>query len=287
MRKNDVTVLFDAPGPRARRRTRIVTAGVLVLVAGLVVLAIRRLDAHGELESSRWTIFAQTAYFDVLWNGLLDTLKVTAVAGLFSFPIGALLALGRTSRNRALHWVSAVWIELFRSLPLLLSIYVFLLALPRYGVNLPIFWKLLVPIVLANSAVNAEVFRAGIKALARGQSEAAAAIGLTHWQTMRLIVFPQAVRIVLPALITQLVSLLKDSTLAYVVSYNDLMRQAQNLTVFTHLLLQPYVIAAAVYIVINFLLSRIALEIDRRLTRRRYGGVGTVDHAPAASAAMA
>jgi glutamate transport system permease protein len=168
----------------------------------------------------------------------------------------------------ALQRFAAGYVELFRSLPLLLLIFAFLLALPPLGLNLPIFWKLVVPIVMVNVAVLAEVFRAGIRALDRGQFEAAAAIGLTHWQSMRIVVLPQAIRMMAPALVAQLVSLLKDSTLGYVVSYPELMKQANGLTVYTHLLVQTFPIVACIYVAINLLLSQLAHWLERRSQRR-------------------
>jgi glutamate transport system permease protein len=127
-----------------------------------------------------------------------------------------------------------------------------------------------IPIVMVSSATMAEVFRAGVQALDGGQAEAASAIGLRYWQAMRLVVLPQAIRLVLPALVTQFVSLLKDSTLGYVVSYPELMRQGQTLTVYTHFLVQTYLIVAVIYVLINFGLTRVADLIDRRLQRRRH-----------------
>ena len=174
----------------------------------------------------------------------------------------------RLSRNGLLRRVSTAYIELFRSIPLLLLIFAFLLALPRYGINLPILWKLVVPIVLVNVAVLAEIFRAGILAVDRGQYEAAAALGLREGTAMRSVILPQAIRLVVPTLVTQLVALLKDSTLGYVVSYPELLKQANNLTVFTHLLVQTYLIVAAVYVVVNLLLSRLAVWLERRLGSR-------------------
>jgi glutamate transport system permease protein len=264
-------VLFDEPGPRGRRRIRIWSVLVLVLVALLIGVALRQFDAHGQLAADRWRPFIQASYLRFLWHGLEGTLKATAMSAVLAFPLGALLALLRLSRTTVVRVLATLWIELFRSVPLLLLIYAFLLALPRYHVNLPIFWKLVVPIVLVGSASAAEVFRAGVLALDPGQAEAAAAIGLRYWQSMRLVVLPQAVRLVLPALVTQLVSLLKDSTLGYVVSYPELMRQGQSLTVYTHLLVQTYLIVAVIYVVINLLLSRLATWIDIRLARRRPG----------------
>jgi glutamate transport system permease protein len=261
-------VLFDEPGPRGRRRIRLVSAVAVVLVAAVVALAVWRFGVHGQLAADRWQPFGQRSYVKFLGRGLLGTLEVTATSAVAAFPLGALLALLRLSRTRPVRWLATGWIELFRSVPLLLLIYAFLLALPRYHVNLPVFWKLVVPIVLVSSATVAEVFRAGVLALDPGQAEAAAAIGLRYWPAMRLVVLPQAIRLVLPALITQLVSLLKDSTLGYVVSYPELMHRGQTLTVYTHLLVQTYLIVAVVYVLINYALSRLATLVDHRLQRR-------------------
>jgi glutamate transport system permease protein len=266
-------VLFDELGPRGRLRTRYVTIVTLLLIAGAVAYAGVKFQQHGQLASDRWRPFVQWKYIRFLWNGLVGTLKATAVAALFSFPLGAMFAYMRVSRNRLARWAGGLYVELFRTVPLLLLIYAFLLALPRYGINLPIFWKLVAPIVMVNSALLAEVFRAGIRAVGTGQSEAGAAIGLRSGQVMRLVLFPQAIRIVVPSLITQLVSLLKDTTLGYVVSYGELMRRAENLTVFTHLLIQTYLIVAAIYVLINLAISKLAGLVERRLGRRRQGQV--------------
>jgi glutamate transport system permease protein len=262
-------VLFDQPGPRGRRRIRLFSLLAVVLVAALLALALQRFAANGQLAENRWRPFAQASYLRFLGHGLAGTLKATAMSAVLAFPLGALLALLRLSRTRGVRWPATAWIELFRSVPLLLLIYAFLLALPRYHVNLPIFWKLVIPIVLVSSASMAEVFRAGVLALDPGQAEAAAAIGLRPGQSLRLVVLPQAIRLVLPTLITQFVSLLKDSTLGYVVSYPELMRQGQSLTVYTHFLVQTYLIVAVIYVLINFGLTQLAAFIDRRLQRQR------------------
>jgi glutamate transport system permease protein len=268
-------VLFDTPGPRGRRRIRIATVVAVLVAAGMVALALNRFADNGQLAADRWQPFTYWPYIRFLWEGLQGTLRVTALAAVFAFPLGAVMALLRLARNRVVRYLATGYIELFRSVPLLLLIYAFLLALPRYGVNLPIFWKLLIPIVMVNVAVLAEIFRAGIRALDRGQSEAASAIGLTYWQSMRIIVMPQAIRLVVPALVSQLVALLKDSTLGYVVSYPELMKQANGLTVYTHLLVQTYLIVSVIYVVINALLSQLASWLERRMRRGRR--VGAVD----------
>jgi glutamate transport system permease protein len=276
-------VLFDAPGPAGRRRIRIVTVVTVLVIAGVVALALKQFADNGQLAGERWRAFGQLSYIRFLWTGLEGTLLAAAVAALISFPAGALFGLLRISVHRPVRWVAGAYVELFRAIPLLLLIYAFLLGLPRFGINLPIFWKLVVPIVMVNTAVLAELVRAGIGAVDRGQSEAAEAIGLRRGQVLRLVVLPQAVRLIVPTLVTQLTTLLKDTTLGYVVSYPELMKQGTNLTVFTHLLIQTYLIIAVVYVVINFALSQLAHALDRRLGRRRvadpagagHGGGGT------------
>jgi glutamate transport system permease protein len=261
-------VLFDVPGPRGRRVVRIVSSISLLIIAGAIALVVHQFGAHGQLTADRWRPFLQDSYVRFLWHGLLGTLQATATSAVFAFPAGALLALMRLSTRASLRWFAVGYIEFFRSIPLLLLIYAFLLLLPGFGVNVAIFWKLVIPIAMVNAAVLAEIFRAGVRGLDRGQAEAARAIGLRHGQVMRLVVLPQAVRIVLPALVAQLVSLLKDSTLGYVVSYPELMKQANNLSIYTHLLIQTYLIVAVVYVVLNFGLSSLANAVERR-TRRR------------------
>lgn len=270
-------VLFDPPGPRARRRIAITTVVSILVIVGLLVLALRQFDNHGQLAADRWQPFTHWPYIHFLLQGVEGTLKATVTAAVISFPLGALMALLRISPNRAVRSIATVYVELFRSIPLLLLIYAFLLALPTYGINLPIFFKLVVPIVLVNVAVLAEVFRAGIAAVDRGQFEAAAAIGLRYRQVMRIVVLPQAIRIVIPALVTQLVSLLKDSTLGYVVSYPELMRKAENLTVYTHLLVQTYLIVSVIYVLMNFALGRLASLLERRLNGRPRGKAVVAD----------
>jgi glutamate transport system permease protein len=274
-------VLFDQPGPRAQARIRVFTILGLVLLAGLLALALWQFGRSGQLDRSRWAPFLQLGYIQFLADGFVGTIIATALAAVLSFPLGMVLALGRRSKPRALRWVATVYIELFRGVPLLLLIYAFLLALPRFGINLPILWKLVVPIVLVNTAVLAEIFRAGVKAVDQGQFEAAVAVGMREGTAMRVVILPQAIRLVAPTLVTQLVALLKDSTLGYVVSYPELMKQGDNLTVYTHLLVQTYLIVALIYVIVSFALSQLAVWLERRMSTRvrrnvaGSGGTGT------------
>lgn len=265
---NATRVLFDDPGPRGRRRIRILTVVISVLILAVLFLGLRQLSSSGQLEYAKWKPFVQQWAVKYFLDGLVGTLQVTAASAVICFPAGALLAVGRSGRNLVLRWLCTAYIEVFRSIPTLLLVYVFLFALPGVGLNLSIFWKLTVPIILINAAVIAEIVRAGIKALDRGQTEAALAIGMTSGAAMRHVVMPQAIKLVIPTLVTQLVALLKDSTLGYVVSYPELMKQANTLANNTKLLLQAFVIVSLIYIAINFALTRLATWLEQRLRQR-------------------
>jgi glutamate transport system permease protein len=232
-------------------------------------MAGKRFADNGQFAAEKWRLFLQWPVLRYLLNGLGSTLLVTAVSAGLAVPLGSLLALGRLSRIAALRWLSRAYIELFRSLPVLLVVYVFLIALPRAGLTFPIFWMLTIPIVLNNIAIIAELFRAGIVALNKGQAEAAYCCGMTYWQTMRLVVLPQAARNLSPALIVQLTRILKDSTLGYAVSYLELLYAGQVLGQYTLALVQTYLVVAVFFILANQGLSSLALSLERRLSRRQ------------------
>jgi glutamate transport system permease protein len=257
-------VLFDPPGPRGRRRIAVATAVTLAGLLALAGLAVREFAVHGQLAASLWRPFTQWPIIRYLLGALGATAEVTLVAGALALPLGALLALGRLSRSRPLWWPAALYVEVLRAVPLMLLIYAFLLGLPETGVRLPLFWQLVWPIVLTNAAVFAEIFRAGVRAVPRGQGEAAAALGLGYWASMRLVVLPQALRQVTPSLVGQLIRLLKDSTLGYVVSYLELLNAAKVLGEYEGAVLQTFLVVTAIYIVINTLLAGAAGRLERR-----------------------
>ena len=258
-------VLFDPPGPRGRMRIRIATVVVLVVLAGLLVAAVFAFAAHGQLANQKWLPFRVPQIWTfLLLPGLLNTLKVTVVAALLTLPLGGLVALARLARNPITSSLARAYIELFRSLPVLLLLYVFQLGLPRAGLTLPIFWQLTVPIVISATAYVAALVGAGVQALDRGQSEAALSIGLTYWQSMRLVILPQVLRRLLPALITEVVAILIATTLGYAVSYTELLHNAQTVGQLYQVPVQAYLVTAAIYIAINGSLSQLATRVQRR-----------------------
>jgi glutamate transport system permease protein len=270
-------VLFDAPGPRARQRIRVLTVLSLLALVALAYVVVHQFAVNGQLAADKWHPFTLWGFQSFLLDGLLMTLKAAAVAAVIALPLGALLALGRLSTRRAVRVAAGGFVEFFRSVPLLLIMYVFLLAVPKTGYTFPVFWQLVLPVVLCSSALLAEIFRAGILALDRGQFEAASAIGLRRRQAMRLIILPQAIRLMVPTLVSQMVSLLKETTLGYVVSYPELLNRAKSMGAYTHDFVQSYLVVTAMYIVLNAVLSQLAHWIERRqqrVPRTRRGAAG-------------
>ena len=278
------TVLFDIPGPRARRRHQIGTLiGGLVLLA-LIGLALWRLGVNGQLDPARWAVLfdPNSGVPQAFGTALVNTLRVAAVAMVAATVLGALLAAGRLSDHRWVRVPVTAAIEFFRAVPLLILILFCLLYLPTIGLNISSFGALALGLTLYNMAVLAEIFRAGILSVDRGQREAAFALGMRKSQVMTLVLLPQAVRRMLPVLIAQLVVLLKDSSLGFIVGYFELLRQARSLVEFFNFrfgdqyTFQLYVAAAVIYIVVNLLLSALARYVERR-TRRNAKVAATAD----------
>ncbi|KQS66286.1 amino acid ABC transporter permease [Modestobacter sp. Leaf380] len=266
-RVSETAYLYDEPGPRARRRIRIASAVSVLVLAGLLALALVQFGSRGQLDADRWTPFLSWPIWEYLLVGLRGTLLAAAVVAVLGGVLGVLLALGRLSPVRPLRVLCTGFIEVFRTLPVLLLIYLMLFGLPAYGINLPVLWKLVVPLTIANAAAFAEIVRAGVLSLPRGQSEAGASLGMRRLQVMRAVVLPQALRAVTPSLVVQLVSLLKDTSLGYVVAYTELLYRAQVLSSYNRLLIQTFLVVTLVYLVVNGALSALASRMRRRTTR--------------------
>ena len=259
----------DALGPRGRRITRIVSVVSVVVILGLVALALNRLSDRGQLATAKWKPFTQWSVDKFFLIGLLTTVRVAAVAMAGAILIGSAMALARLSRAAPVRWLAWLYIEFFRGLPIFLLVLFCALGLPRYGVRLSLFWYLTIGLTVYNSAVLAEIFRAGILSLDRGQSGAAYALGLGYWQAMLLVIIPQAARRMIPAIVSQLVTLLKDTSLGSVIAFEELLRRSQINGEFFGNRLQSLFVAAVLYIIVNFSLSRLARRLEVR-QRRRY-----------------
>ncbi len=256
--------LYEAPGPKTKRRTAIGTVVSLVLLGVAIFFIIRQFYITDQLNERYWSFLLEWTTWRFLLEGLWGTVRVAAVSGVISMALGLLLMLGRISNSKVLSAICRVLTDLFRSLPSLLLIYFFFLVIPKYGLRMPPFWMLTIPISLAASGVLAEVFRAGVNAVPKGQVEAAMSIGLTHGKIVWKIVLPQALRIVIPSLVSQLVVVVKDTTVAYVVSFPDLMQNARVLISNYDALVSMYFVVAIIYILINYAINHLSIYLAHR-----------------------
>jgi glutamate transport system permease protein len=277
-----MSVLYDVPGPVTRRRTAIGTAIAAVALVGLIVLVLIQLGANGQLDGAKWGPLFNPAnpYFVAVWGalggGLANTLIAAALTLVFALAIGTLLAIARLSSTKAYRWLVVSVIELLRGLPVVVTIYFASRVLPEIGISLPPLWYLVVGLTAYNCVIIAEILRSGVAALPRGQTEAALAVGLSRLQTLRMILLPQAFRIMLPALISQLVVIVKDTSLGFVIfGFSEFVRTANTVIQFfggrlgVNLPLQMYVAVALVFILINYGLGKLAEFVQRRLARGR------------------
>ena len=265
-------LLYDKLGPRGKRRVAIGTAVAAVALAVVTALALTKLAQNGQLSAELWQVLANPDLLGLLAAGLGATAQVAAVSLALSLGFGIVLAVLRLAPQA---WVRApirAWVEIFRGLPLLLLIFAIFLGGPALGVDIPTFWALTLGISLYNSAVIAEITRAGILSLPRGQTEAAYAIGLRRAAAMRLIILPQAIKIMLPALISQLVVLIKETSLGFIIGYTELLRNGRIAVEYLggKYAIPVYTGIALFYLAINLSLSTIARRLNHHRTKSEH-----------------
>jgi len=277
---SEASVLFDAPGPKARARYRtIAIVGTLLMIAVLVFVVIRMLDLpepttrprNNQFAPEKWLPFLDpSTWVNYLLPGLVGTLLAAVVAVVLSLVFGLLLGIGRLVRLRWVRWACGVFVEFFRSVPVLMMMifayYVGVYALRITGSVAP-FFGVVVGLTLYNSCVIAELVRSGVNALPLGQREAGLAIGLTPMATLVTILLPQAITAMLPSMLSQLVVILKDSALGYMINYLELMRAGTNLAAVFGNLIPTMLVLAVMYIIMNSTLTRAASAVQRRLRR--------------------
>ena len=266
------SVLYDAPGPRAIRRSRIISVVSAVLIAlGIAwlifTLAAPRETAGGStqvglFDPSRWDILLDLAFWRAIGRGVLGTLQMAGVAAVLAMIIGILFSFGRTARTAWIRVPTAVLLEFFRGMPVLLMMLFVLLVFASGAYVAGV-----AALAVYNGALIGEILRAGIASLPRGQAEAGLAIGLTPIKTRFLIEFPQAFRQMLPIIIAQMVVLLKDTALAYIVGYPELLRiGVNNLANFygNRYFFTLFFVVLVIYLAINLSLSWVARFVARR-----------------------
>jgi glutamate transport system permease protein len=247
----------------------------LTILFGVGLLALlywiyTKFDEKGQWASTLWKPFtAASTWTDYILPGLGHTLAAAAVAMVLSLAFGILFAVGRLSEHWWLSIPSGIVVEFFRAVPLLLLMFFIFFGVPFLTQQpMSVFWAVVIGLTLYNGSVLAEAFRAGIRSVARGQSEAGYAIGMRKSQVMQEILIPQAARAMLPVIVSQLVVLVKDTALGYIISYSELLQLGvNNLSANFANVVQAAIVAALIYIVVNASLTAFAGWLERR-TRR-------------------
>ena len=290
------SLLFDAPGPRARARYRLFTVVGLLLAAGVLGLALWKLGQSGQLESAMWSRFVLTSdvWTQYLVPGIIKTLQAAALSIVLALVFGLVFGMGRLSHLAPIRWFCGVVVEFFRAVPVLLMMYFAygVYAVNNvFGVDYNAFYGVVTGLTLYNGSVIAELVRSGVHQLPRGQSEAGLSIGLSRGQVLRSIELPQALTAMLPALVGQLVVILKDSALGTAITYPELLQQGRDAGTAYAAIIPAYVVVALIFIVVNYGLTVLAGRVERRINRRGRAAGGTITNAmpgaPGGTGAMA
>lgn len=274
------SVLFDVPGPRAVARNRIIGAITVLVVLAVLGWVVWRLYATGQFTAEKWNIFSYSAVWVRFGEGLLSTLAAFAVAGVGSLALGFILGIGRLSEHawvrEPVRWI----IEILRAIPVLILMMLLYYGLPVLGVKMPPYWAVVIALIVYNGSVLAEVLRAGIESLPRGQQEAGYAIGLRKSGVMSLILLPQAVRAMMPVIIAQLVVALKDTALGFIITYKELLyviNQIGNQPTYGSPLIPAALVGGSMYVAVCLILSYIAYRLQRRAKRAPQAGPAAPD----------
>ncbi|MET9415741.1 amino acid ABC transporter permease [Streptomyces klenkii] len=271
------TALYDIPGPRARRRHLVYGLAATAVILGIIAWVLYLLFDTHQFTAQKWRPFEYQGIQEMLLRGLGNTLKAFAYAAVLSLALGGLLAAGRLSDHRILRWIATLFVEFFRAMPVLVMIFFVFVALKVQP--LP---ALVTGLTLYNGSVLAEVFRSGVNSVDRGQREAAYALGMRKTQVMSHVLVPQALRAMLPTIISQLVVALKDTSLGFLITYEEFLHAgkliASNLD-YGLPFIPVVMIISPIYIGMCMLLSWLATWVAER--QRRSLKTEAVEVAPA------
>lgn len=259
-------VLYDAPGPAAMRRYRLMNSLALVAVVAVISWIVYQFARSGQFDGQRWEQFQYKSIQLQLIGGLLKTLQAACIAAPLAIAFGMVLAVARISERSWLRRPSGIIVDLCRATPMLILMFFFYYGSLQYDLGISPMWAVIFGLMLYNGAVLAEVFRAGIQAVPSGQQQAAYAIGMRKSQVVRLVLLPQGVRTMLPAIVSQLVILLKDTSLGSIISFNEFLyvaRQMGGRPEFGFPAVPSYLVVGAVYVSICGLLIMLANRLER------------------------
>ncbi|UVE93741.1 amino acid ABC transporter permease [Dietzia sp. B32] len=268
-------VLFDAPGPKARLRHKLLTVVGAILAIGLIYFIYLQFEKAGQLKLFMWEPFVTDpeVWTSYLIPGLRGTFTAAAISIVLAVIFGLLFGMGRLSPFAPLRWFCSVIVEFFRAVPVLLMMVFAYFGYFATSNIVPNQHAPLAAVVTAltlyNGAVIAELVRSGVHGLPKGQSEAGLAVGLTPGQVLRSIQLPQALTAMLPALVGQLVVVLKDSALGYGITYLELLNWSKTLGSAYANTVPAYIVAGILFIIINYSLTKFAVYLEGRMKKRR------------------
>ncbi|WP_435745917.1 amino acid ABC transporter permease [Microbacterium sp. PMB16] len=264
------SVLYDVPGPRAIARNRIIGVITILVVVAVIAFFIWRLIATGQFSAQKWIGFTYTRIWEQIAMATVRTVAAFAAAAVGALALGFILAIGRLSDHAWVRWPVTVVTEFLRAVPVLVMMFLLYYGLPVMGVEIPSYWAVVIALVAYNGSVLAEVIRAGVESLPRGQSEAGYSIGLRKAGVMQLVLLPQAIRAMMPVIISQLVVTLKDTALGFIITYEELLLLAKQLGAATTIgrpIVQMTMVVAVIYIGMCLLLSLVARMAEKRMSR--------------------
>ncbi|MBY6349942.1 amino acid ABC transporter permease [Rhodococcoides corynebacterioides] len=265
------TVLYDAPGPKAKVRNNILSGVVLAVLLFGAYFVYVKLDEKGQLTSAKWDPFTEsTTWTTYLIPGIQGTVVAAGLSIVFALILGAVLGIARLSDHKPVRVIAGFIVELFRAIPvliLMIFLYQFFAEYQVFKSRYLALAAVVTGLTLYNGSVIAEIVRSGINSLPKGQTEAAKAIGLRKGQIMRMILLPQAVTAMLPAIVSQMVVALKDSALGYIIGYVEVVRSGQQVGAFYGNFLPALIIVAIIMIALNSLLTYVATALEKRLRR--------------------
>ena len=262
-------VLFDIPGPKAARRHRVIGAFTIVGLVAIVAAIIWKFNAEGQFAYEKWEPFVTPSLVQLLLEGLAKTLLAGVLAIFFAVILGLVLGAAKLSDHRIVRWPAWLFVEFFRAVPLLMLV-IFIWSIQ--GFPLGTIQPLVLALLLYNGSVLAEIIRAGVKAVPTGQAEAAYAIGMRKNQVMRIILLPQAIKIMLPSFISQCIVAVKDTSLGFYILAPGLTFAGREIWRSFNNYLQTAIVLGVIYIIVNLLLGLLGEWLQRRI-----GGESKID----------
>lgn len=262
--------LFDVPGPQATKRYRLMAVGTVLIVLALAAFVIYRFAVTGQFSARKWEMFTIPQVWASIFQYLLETLKAFALSAVLAMALGLLLAVGRVSAHKWIEIPTVWFVEIFRAVPVLILMMLMYYGLTSVGVKgITPFISVVVALTLYNGTILAEAIRSGIQAIPKGQSEAVYAIGMRKTSVRISILLPQALRSMLPVIIAQLVVVLKDTALGFIINSKELLYYAKFLgtrTEFDTPLIPATLVIGVIYVGLCMIVAALAKMAERRIS---------------------